>query len=168
MLATDLHGDPHRFVFVLSARLIARFEYVGPERDVRTTYGNGAVLDKRNFAGTQTTSGPGAGYDANRRHVRHEWQTSGGAQITAYVNTYTGPGGIGTNRRSSETREHLFGHTDTYGFDSAYRMLSFLRNDAVASARGPGGGRAGGHRRLSAAGEWDSSSRRGISRDHPS
>ena len=115
--------------------LITRFEYVGPFRDVLVTHGNGSVLDKRNDVGSQTVSGIGAGYDRNRRHLRHEWKTSGGAQITGYVNTYNGPGGIGTNRRVSELREHMAGHLDTYGFDSAYRMVSFLRDGAVMSTR---------------------------------
>ena len=116
--------------------LVSRFEYVGPSRDIRTTYGNGAVLDKRNSAGTQTTSGTNAGYDTNRRGVREEWKTTGGQQITAYINTYNGPGGIGTNRRASEQREHLANHIDTYSFDSTYRMTDFRRN---GSAIGTGG-----------------------------
>ncbi len=117
--------------------LITRFEYVGPFRDARVTHGNGSVLDKRNAAGSQTSSGAGAGYDANRRHLRHEWQTSGGAQITGYENTYNGPGGIGTNRRNSELREHLgvppADQQDTYTFDSKYRMLAFDRNGTPSS-----------------------------------
>ncbi|HLG20743.1 MAG TPA: RHS repeat-associated core domain-containing protein, partial [Bdellovibrionota bacterium] len=115
--------------------LIAGFEYVGPFRDSRTTLGNGAVLDKRNDSETQTISGLNAGYDNNRRDTRHTWKTSTALPITAYVNTYNGPSGIGTNRRITETREHLSNHLDTYSFDSKYRMLSFNRNGTTPSTR---------------------------------
>jgi RHS repeat-associated protein len=108
--------------------LIARFEYVGPERDALRTYGNGTVLDKRNVAGTQTTSGTDPGYDNNRRHVNHEWRSASSSLIAGYSNTYNGPSGVGTNRRITETRQHFGNETDHYTFDSAYRMLSFLRN----------------------------------------
>ena len=82
-----------------SAALISQFDYVGPWRDIRTVRGNGSVLDKRNAAGTQTLGGADAGYDSNRRHVRHAWTTGALAPITTYDNTYNGPGGLGTNRR---------------------------------------------------------------------
>jgi RHS repeat-associated protein len=107
--------------------LIAGYEYVGPNRDALSTLGNGVVLDKRNDAGTQTTSGANRGYDSNRRHLLHEWR-NGATLIAGYSNTYNGPGGIGTNRRVTETRRHLGSDTDHYTFDSAYRMLTFLRN----------------------------------------
>ena len=87
-------------------------------------YGNGTILTKADPATQQTTTGALRGYDANRRHVRHEWKF-GGTQITGYVNTYNA-----TNRRLSETREH-FAHTDDYTFDSAYRMLSFRRDSSA-------------------------------------
>lgn len=114
--------------------MIASFEYVGPFRDIRTTYGNGSVLSKLGATG-QTTSGSGAGYDGNRRHVRHEWLTAGSNQIASYVNTYNGPGGLGTNRRRTELREHL-GRIDVYEFDSHYRMVQFRRNADPASETG--------------------------------
>lgn len=110
---------------------VADFRYVGPTRDLRISYGNGLILDKRNDAETQTISGTNPGYDMNGRHIRHEWEDIFGVQITAYVNTYNGAGGLGTNRRKTETRERLSGHQDTYTFDSMYRMIEFDRNSGA-------------------------------------
>lgn len=108
-----------------ASQQVARFDYVGPVRDLVITYGNGAVLDKRN-----------GGYDSNRRHARHEWKKPGGARITSYVNEYDGPAGTGTNRRISEAREHL-DRRDEYVFDSAYRMVGFDRG--IVHSTGAGG-----------------------------
>ena len=119
----------------LDSGLIASFEYVGPGRDLLTTYGNGALLDKRDPLTNQTNTGQSAGYDTNGRHLRHEWKSGLGATITSYVNSYNGALGVGTDRRVEEVREHLFDHTDTYTFDSAYRMTGFLRDGTVASTR---------------------------------
>lgn len=104
--------------------LIARYEYVGPSRKLLTTFGNGTFLDKSV-----------GGYDSNRRSVRHEWLKPDLSVVTAYVNTYNGTGGLGTNRRLTEKREHLSNHTDTYLFDSRYRMLAFERNGTINSIR---------------------------------
>lgn len=102
----------------LGGALILKKEYIGPYREIRCEYGNGSILDK--------SSG---GYDSNRRSLRHEWTKSDGTtQITAFVNTYNG-----TNRRLSEEREHL-SNTDSYTFDSAYRMTAFSRQGALLGA----------------------------------
>ncbi len=115
--------------------LIASFQYVGPGRDLLTTYGNGTVLDKRDPNVNQTQTGPNAGYDKNGRHVRHEWKDGSGTTITSYLNSYNGVLGVGTSRRVEEVREHIFNNTDSYTFDSAYRMTAFLRDGGISSTR---------------------------------
>ncbi len=112
--------------------LISRFDYVGPFRDLTILNGNGTFLEKRDEATQQTTTAEG-GYDSNRRHVRHGWGNSRGGLVAYCVNSYNGPGGIGTNRRNAEARVHL-NQTDVYSFDSKYRMTVFIR-DGVASFR---------------------------------
>ena len=111
------------------------FDYVGESRLLRCTYGNGAVTDKRNTALTQSNSGPGAGFDANGRDIFAS--LGGGRQRDRPLPDRvqrTEPG-LGTNSRDQETRVHLFGRKDDYGFDSAYRQTSFTRSGQVASTR---------------------------------
>ena len=112
---------------------IAQFQYVGPTRDLRVTYGSGAVLDKRNASRTQSHTGSDPGYDNNRRHLRHTWQASNGQLIVGYTSTYNGAGGVGTNRIASETRQHLAGEQDRYTFDSTYRMIAHDRAGTLSS-----------------------------------
>ncbi len=119
--------------------LIARNRYVGPWRRAECEYGNGTKLTKVDPTANQTVwDGTGTkddyGYDANRRHIRHEWKL-GANTITSYLNTYNGTNELGTNRRITEEREHWASETDTYVFDSAYRMKSFLRNGNIQSSR---------------------------------
>ena len=101
---------------------ITDFEYLGPNRLARVTHGNGTVLDKTI-----------QGYDGNRRHLEHVWKNAAGLVVAGYRNQYNGMGGLGTNRRISERRTHLGDVTDTYQFDSAYRMIGFDRDQAPSS-----------------------------------
>jgi hypothetical protein len=104
---------------------IAAMEYIGSARLALLEYRNGCELDKT--GGTGSTLGHG--YDPNRRHVNHEWKR-GSTVITSYHNTYNG-----TNRRTSETRSHVSpAETDSYTFDSAYRMVGFDRAGAAAAS----------------------------------
>ena len=114
-------------------------DFVGPWRKVLSIYGNGARLDKRSdpSAGPQqTVSGVDAGYDSNRRDILHRWMEPGTnpTAITSYRSSYNGIGGIGTNRQNQEVLEHL-GTTNTWEFDSAYRMKSFDRGGVGPSTR---------------------------------
>ena len=95
----------------------------------RVSYGNGSFLT--NVSSTsQTTSGTDAGFDSNGRSVRHIWKKgSPAAEFARFENSYNA-----TNRRTSEYRGHTR-NTGTYTFDSAYRMLEFLRNGSINSTR---------------------------------
>ena len=108
-----------------TSALIARFDYMGPKRDLRIEYGNGAILDKRDPLAPTTTLG--YGYDQNRRPRQHRWQGPGGNLLVGYDNLYNGPGGVGTNRRISETRFHT-GEETTWSYDANYRSITFNPN----------------------------------------
>ncbi len=106
---------------------IATFDYIGG-RIIRTIYGNGNFLDKRD-GGTTTID---AGYDQNGRPIGHEWKKSNDDQLVSYRYTYNGLGQKGTNRIAAVEREHLqdssVNHKDVYVLDSSYRQLEFRPN----------------------------------------
>lgn len=112
--------------------VIASFDYMGPARDLRITYGNGTSLNKRHPLGLPTTIG--YGYDENRRSLNHRWERSNGEMITHYVDAYNGPGEVGTNRRISELNYHI-GEIHNWSLDSAYRAVEFSRDRSIASTR---------------------------------
>jgi len=105
-----------------TSALIAGFDYLGPKRDLRIEYGNGAIMDKRDPLVPTTTLG--YGYDQNRRPRQHRWLGPGGSLLVGYDNQYNGPGGVGTNRRISENRFHT-GEETTWSYDANYRSVTF-------------------------------------------
>ncbi len=127
--------------------VIATKSYIGPVRTLGVSYRNGTALSRVNSAGTGSiSSGPGdsGGFDINGRTVRTTWtapSTSAQPLVASYVSTYNGLGGVGTDRISSETREHFGYERDDYQFDSTYRMVGFS----------PGGGGAPSSRKLDGA-----------------
>ncbi|MEL6611804.1 MAG: RHS repeat-associated core domain-containing protein [Bacteroidota bacterium] len=117
----------------LTGHVATRY-YIGPSRLLRQEYGNDTVLDNRGSgtgSSVHATAGgnPNAinkGYDENGRPIHVEWRTLSDQELTSYSSAYNGPDGVGIGRRQTERRNHLFGRTDTYMFDEAYRMIGFM------------------------------------------
>lgn len=118
-----------------NASLIVEMQYAGSGRIATIDYGNGTSLSMVSPMGQTTVLGGGvtdAGYDVNGRPVNYLWDDASGTMM-GFVNTYNGPSGKGTDRRSSELRTHVV-RTDYYRHDSVYRIENFYRNNGLETS----------------------------------
>ena len=97
------------------ATALATSEWIGPGmRELRRVNGNGTKLSFLNDAGNQST-----GYDAIKRLVALRVLSPAGVPIVDRQYTYNR-----ASQRTSEQRNDDFGLTDTYAYDSAYRLIA--------------------------------------------
>jgi RHS repeat-associated protein len=105
---------------------VAAHFFIGPGmRELKTNLGNGTVTSYLDDAGTSDI-----GYDGVRRVVRQRHLLPPGTDVaTDRLYTYNR-----ANQRTSELRADDGGATDSYGYDSAYRVIAELLD------QGAGGG----------------------------
>lgn len=96
-------------------RLDSRSDRIGPGyRELRRLHGNGVVLSYLNATGTAVE-----GYDGVKRLTRERLSTSGGASLIERAYAYNR-----ANVRRGEQRFDDSGVTDTFSYDSLYRVVS--------------------------------------------
>jgi len=124
-----IEGDP---ALHHNAEPIAAYEYVGPSRDLRVTYANGATRETIDPSTGSTLLGFEAGYDDAGRPVRLAW-----TGLVSWESTWSD-----VNRRTSQTRTWSYPgavfspQLDTWSLDSSQRIFAFdrdLHDDAAAS-----------------------------------
>ena len=100
---------------------IAQYTYIGPQRVLQRQYQNGTRLSYLDNTGMTDI-----GYDAVRRTVMRRDLHSDNSLVVGFAHAYDRE-----NNKSNENKLHVPTNSESYGYDSVYRIINFQRGQQV-------------------------------------
>jgi RHS repeat-associated protein len=96
---------------------IAQYTYIGPQRVLQRLYQNGTRLTYLDNAGTTDI-----GYDGVKRTLMRRDLHSDNSLVVGFAHAYDREG-----NKNSESKLHIPPNSESYGYDSVYRIINFQR-----------------------------------------